>query len=345
MTRSMVGPPAVLERSRLLVEPAMAVAVDRLCDELRLPARYHLGWVDADGSPSVVGSGKGLRPALAVLSAEAVGADAAVAIPGAVAVQLVHDFSLVHDDIIDGDVERRHRPTVWAAFGVDDAVIVGDALHNLAFQVLLGAPDGVPPEGRMRATTRLVAATTAMIAGQAADMAFDDLPGVDLAACLAMEADKTGALLGYAASVGAVLAGAPDDQVDALEVYGQELGLAFQAVDDVLGIWGDPAVTGKAAGNDLRERKKSMPVALVLSAGGSAADELRAIYDVTGEMTDADVARAAAVIEAAGGRDGTVAEARRRLDGALAALDGVGLVDAAVGELTGLARFVAERDF
>ncbi len=337
--------PAVLERARQLVEPALMAAVDRLCDELRLPARYHFGWVEADGSPSTAGSGKGLRPALAVLSAEAVGADAAVAVPGAAAVELVHNFSLVHDDIIDGDVERRHRPTVWAVFGVDDAVISGDALHNLAFQVLLGRSDEEPSAERVRATTRLLAATTAMIAGQAADMAFDDLPEVDLAACLAMEADKTGALLGYSASVGAVLAGAPAARVDALEVYGQELGLAFQAVDDVLGIWGDPSVTGKAAGNDLRERKKSMPVALVLSGGGSAAAELRAVYDVDGDLTDADVARATEVIEAAGGRDDTVAEARRRLDGALTAIDGVGLDAAAVDEMTGLARFVAERDF
>ena len=341
----MAAVPAVLVRARQLVEPALMAAVDRLCDELRLPARYHFGWVEADGSPSTAGSGKGLRPALAVLSAEAVGADAAVAVPGAAAVELVHNFSLVHDDIIDGDVERRHRPTVWAVFGVDDAVISGDALHNLAFQVLLGRSDEEPSAERVRATTRLLAATTAMIAGQAADMAFDDLPEVDLAACLAMEADKTGALLGYSASVGAVLAGAPAARVDALEVYGQELGLAFQAVDDVLGIWGDPSVTGKAAGNDLRERKKSMPVALVLSGGGSAAAELRAVYDVDGDLTDADVARATEVIEAAGGRDDTVAEARRRLDGALTAIDGVGLDAAAVDEMTGLARFVAERDF
>ena len=333
--------PTVLERTRVLVEPSLVAAVDRLADELRLPARYHFGWVEADGSPSDAVAGKGLRPALAVLSAEAVGADASVAVPGAMAVQLVHDFSLVHDDIIDGDEERRHRPTVWTTFGVEDAIIVGDALHNLAFQVLLADPT---PE-RVAATSRLARSTTAMIAGQAADMAFDDLPAVDLAACLAMEADKTGALLGYSASVGAVLAGAPAGEVDALEAYGAELGLAFQAVDDVLGIWGDPAVTGKAAGNDLRERKKSMPVAVVLSAGGPAADELRALYDTEGDLSDDQVSRAADLIAEAGGRDGTVAEAKAHLNAALAAVDGVGLEASAVDELAALARFVADRDF
>ncbi len=257
------------------------------------------------------------------------------------AVELVHNFSLVHDDIIDGDTERRHRATVWSAFGVDDAVISGDALHTLAFQVLLDDPT---PE-RVVATTRLVDATAAMIAGQAADMAFDDRLDVDLAACLAMEADKTGALLGYAASVGAVLAGADTTRVNALEAFGQEMGLAFQAVDDVLGIWGDPTVTGKAAGNDLRERKKSLPVALVLDAGDSAADELRAVYAGDGDLSDADVARAAALIEEAGGRDRTVVEARQHLDTALDTLGGVDLVETVVVELAGLACFVAERDF
>ncbi len=257
------------------------------------------------------------------------------------AVELVHNFSLVHDDIIDGDTERRHRATVWSAFGVDDAVISGDALHTLAFQVLLDDPT---PE-RVVATTRLVDATAAMIAGQAADMAFDDRLDVDLAACLAMEADKTGALLGYAASVGAVLAGADTTRVNALEAFGQEMGLAFQAVDDVLGIWGDPTVTGKAAGNDLRERKKSLPVALVLDAGDSAADELRAVYAGDGDLSDADVARAAALIEEAGGRDRTVIEARQHLNTALDTLGGVDLVETVVVELAGLACFVAERDF
>ena len=333
--------PAVLERARLLVEPAMAAVVDRLCGELRLPSRYHFGWVEADGSPSGAESGKGLRLALAILSAEAVGAPGATAVPGAVAAELVHNFSLVHDDIIDGDTRRRHRPTVWSAFGVEDAVISGDALHNLAYQVLLDEPT---PE-RVSAATRLVEATAAMIAGQAADMAFDDLADVDLDACLAMEADKTGALLGYSASVGAVLAGAGCGEVDALEAYGRELGLAFQAVDDVLGIWGDPAVTGKAAGNDLRERKKSMPVAIVLSGRDDAAERLRAVYDLDRDLTDADVARATVAIEVAGGRDRTVAEARKHLGAALDAVSGVGLVDPAVEELAGLARFVAEREF
>jgi geranylgeranyl diphosphate synthase type I len=255
-------------------------------------------------------------------------------------VELIHNYSLVHDDIIDGDTERRHRTTVWAAFGVDDAVISGDALHTLAFQVLLADPT---PE-RVAATVRLAEATAAMLAGQAADMAFDDQPVVTLQDCLEMEAGKTGALLGYSASVGAVLAGAPDQQVAALDAYGRSLGLAFQAVDDVLGIWGDPVATGKAAGNDLRERKKSMPVAFVISAGDGAAQELRALYDQPGHLSDVDIERATQIIETAGGRQRTEQEAQTHLTAALAALEGAGLVDESVEELHGLANFVATRN-
>jgi len=184
-----------------------------------------------------------------------------------------------------------------------------------------------------------------MLAGQAADMVFDDLPVVSFDDCLAMEADKTGALLGCAASIGAVLAGAPQTTVDALDSFGRELGLAFQAVDDVLGIWGDPAVTGKAAGNDLRERKKSMPVAVVLTGGSSGAEDLAAIYDRPGDLSDDDVVRATGIIDAAGGRERTEAEAADRLESALASLDALEIPAEVDTEIRGLARFVVERSF
>ena len=333
-------PPASLVRSRGLVEPALVTAVEELAEELLPAIRYHFGWATADGVPVEEDSGKRLRPALALLSAEAVGSHPHVALPGAVAVELIHNFSLIHDDVIDGDIERRHRPTVWTCFGTDEALIAGDALHSLAFQVLLA--EALPP--RVASAQRLVGATTAMIAGQAADMAFDDVPVVSLTDCRVMEEAKTGALLGYAASVGAVLAEAEATVINALEKYGRQLGLAYQAVDDVLGIWGDSAVTGKPAGNDLRERKKSMPVAVVLSRGGKASEDLTEIYGRCGDLGDEDVARAAAIIESAGGREATLAEAQHCLETALGALDGADLNSGVLDELEEVARFVVERD-
>ncbi len=345
--------PGVLGRARTLVAPALRAAVERLSPELQPVAAYHFGWVDESGAPTGADGGKGVRPALALLSAEAAGAPSIVGVPGAVAVELVHNFSLIHDDVIDGDVERRHRATVWSLFGIGRAVIVGDALVALAQQIVLDpaeilpARDGVAEqlalEGR-RAARVVADATAAMIAGQALDMAFEALPEVDVEGCLAMEAGKTGALLGCAASIGAVLAGADDRVVAALRRYGAELGLAFQAVDDLLGIWGDPATTGKSTFSDLRSHKKSLPVAAALQSKQPGVEELAALLS-RADLDEADVARAAALVEACGGRSTAEEIADQRLDNALSSLENVGLTPAAHAELIEVARFVVDRSF
>jgi geranylgeranyl diphosphate synthase type I len=336
--------PQVLNRARDLVAPALAEAVERLSPELRPIVSYHLGWTDAMGRPEGGNGngGKGVRSALAVLSAEAAGADPSSGVPGAVAVELVHNFSLVHDDVIDEDRERRHRPTVWAVFGIGNAVIIGDALLSLAHEVVLGA--AAPAADLVRASRCLAEATSAMIAGQALDMAFETLAGVTVDRCLAMEAGKTGALLGCASSIGAVLGGAPDEVVAALRDYGVELGLAFQAVDDLLGIWGDPSTTGKPAWSDLRQRKKTLPVTAALAAGDRQAGELHALL-VADHLEELDIARAAELVEACGGRDLAREEARARLDRALSALDRAGIAGGAGRDLAEVARFVVEREF
>lgn len=330
--------PASLARARNLVAPALRDIVESLAPELRLPAAYHFGFVDAEGNPVSIGSGKGMRSAMAMLSAEAVGASGAVAVPGAVALDLIHNFSLVHDDIIDGDETRRHRPTVWAVFGVDRAVIVGDALHAQALDLLLSDPT----PGNVRAAGVVSRATAAMIEGQSLDMAFDDAPvdSIDVVQVIDMEQKKTGALFAAASSIGATLAEGAPETIAALHDFGLRLGIAFQAVDDLLGIWGDPSVTGKSAGNDLREGKRSLPVAYALEAG---ADGLAAQLEA-GIKTDDDVAQAAAAIEASGGRTATAKLADEELTAALASLAAASLEPAAAAELEDLARFVTQRD-
>jgi geranylgeranyl diphosphate synthase, type I len=331
--------PDVLTRARDAVHPAMAAAVERLNPELARIAAYHLGWCDEHGAPSARGGGKGVRPALAVLSAEAAGADAAVGVAGAVAVELVHNFSLLHDDVIDGDRERRHRPTVWALYGVGPAVLVGDALLTLGHQVLLQS-------GRAGAAAsgELTDAVAAMIGGQADDMAFESRADVTTDECLRMVAGKTGALLSCAAAIGSVLAGAPTAAVDSLRRYGAHLGVAFQAVDDILGIWGDPERTGKPRGNDLSTRKKSLPVVFALGTGKPQGAELRRLL-LNGPLDEGAVARATELVERCGARSATEALARHHLEGACRSLDGAGLASTARAELADLARFVVEREF
>ncbi len=183
-----------------------------------------------------------------------------------------------------------------------------------------------------------------MIDGQVDDMAFEARRTVTVDECTAMEAKKTGALLACAASIGAALAGADDRVVAALARYGLELGLSFQAIDDLLGIWGAPEVTGKPVGSDLQQRKKSLPVAIALASGRPEADELAHLLG-NGEMTAERIVRAAQLVEACGGREGTDDRARGHLDAALAAIDDVGLVPAAHGELVEVAQFVTVREF
>jgi geranylgeranyl diphosphate synthase type I len=303
-------------------------------------AGYHFGWLEADGSPAAAGGGKAVRPTLALLGARAVGADPELAVPGAVAVDLVHNFSLLHDDLMDGDTERRHRTTVWALWGGPSAILVGDALLALAQEVLLDVPGPTGP-----AAARLLAvATRELIRGQVDDMAYEGRPEIDVTSVLAMAEGKTAALLSASASIGAVLAGASAGAATALADYGRHLGLAFQLVDDVLGIWGDPAVTGKPALSDLRSRKTSLPVARVIGAGGAPAAEVAAWLGADSNPDEDLLRRIAEVLEQAGGRDWARQEAAHHAQSAATALDRIGAPEDVRNELCELAAFVVGRE-
>ena len=289
----------VLERARDITEPLMREAVGRLVPCIRDVVSYHLGWADAAGRPTGAPGGKGIRPALAMLSAEAAWAAPELGAPGGAAVEMVHNFSLVHDDLMDGDTERRHRPTVWTLWGPSMALLAGDALSTLATDWLLSVPNPNAPA----AAAALGTATAEMIAGQADDLAFESRRYVSVEECMAMSTAKTGALLGCAASIGAILAGAPAATVDALRDFGRHLGVAFQAVDDLLGIWGDTSTTGKPAGNDIRQRKKSMPIVAALGAGDDQSRELEAVLYGPVEQSG-DGATELAVVPAAASSNG-----------------------------------------
>jgi geranylgeranyl diphosphate synthase type I len=332
--------PVTLTQGRDLVQPALRAAIARLDPTSRRVASYHFGWVEADGREAAAEGGKALRPALALLSARAAGADAASGVPGAVAVELVHNFSLLHDDLMDGDVQRRHRATVWAVWGASTAILVGDAMLATAQQVLVDL-DG--PWGTA-AARQLAAATQELIRGQVDDLAFERRAAVSVEECLSMAAGKTGALLGCSAAIGAVLNDAPAPLVTALTTYGDELGLAFQLVDDMLGIWGDGASTGKPVGSDLRARKKSLPVAFAVAAGGAASTELAEWLATSGPDDDEEIAHAAALVDAAGGRDWARQEAQRRLGAAEQALAGTAVSATVRDEFVELARFVTTRE-
>jgi geranylgeranyl diphosphate synthase type I len=316
-----------LARAKNLVTPALDAAVVRLCPQLRPAVVEHLA-----------GGGKFVRAGLVLASAAAAGADLTAGLLGGVAIELVHNFSLVHDDIIDRDLERRHRPTLWAEHGVGHAIIAGDALVTLAFQILLEDPS---PE-RVRAAARLAEATQAMIAGQAEDMASELRQSLSVEECLQMGAGKTGALLSCSAAMGAILAGGPVATVEALASFGRHLGIAFQAIDDVLGIWGEPAVTGKPVGNDLRQHKKTLPIALALAHGDDLPAGLTVLLER--DLNEGEIETATRLLEECGAREETMAIGEAQLSAALGSLERVPLELGPRAELEAIARYVTARD-
>jgi geranylgeranyl diphosphate synthase type I len=227
---------------------------------------------------------------------------------------------------------------VWALFGVGQAIIAGDALQTTAHQVLLEAP--APTAAA--ASALLADAVAEMIAGQAEDVALETEELIDVGRGVRMAAAKTGALLSCAAAIGAVLAGADGGSIAALARYGTELGLSFQAVDDILGIWGDPATTGKPVGSDLTAKKKTLPVAFAAETDVTARTELADLFR-NGSLDEPAVRRATELVERAGGRVATEEFARTHLAAALEALAGTGLDPGATAQLAEIAHYVCER--
>src|SRR5919109_1726059 len=242
--------------------------------------RYHLGWVDERLEPVAAARGKGLRAALLLLVNGALGGDEATALPLSAAVELLHNFSLVHDDVEDRGALRPHRPTLWARWGAPLSINAGDGLFALAHLALLDSPlCRAAPDRFIGILCQFEETTLRLCEGQHLDMTFESLDEVSVDEYLHMIAAKTAALIAAAAWIGASAAGATPQQVQAAHDFGRELGLAFQMQDDILGIWGDEAVTGKSAASDIAARKKTLPVLLAMTcADRPRRERLRTLY-------------------------------------------------------------------
>ncbi|MFJ9517891.1 polyprenyl synthetase family protein [Kitasatospora sp. NPDC101801] len=307
----------LLDRARGLVDALLRTSVQEMPARMRLVCGYQLGWWEADGSKRAGGSGKALRPALALAAARAVGGVGADAVPAAAAVELVHNFSVLHDDVLDRDETRRHRPSARQAFGTADAILAGDAMLVLAPQVLAR---GDHP-ARAEAVRRLGVCVVELCEGQHLDRAFEQRDEVSIVEYLEMAAGRTGALLGLSCALGALAVGAPIGVVLALDAFGRQLGTAFHLADDLLGIRGDPAVTGSPAGADLRARKKSLPVVAAPVGGTGPGRRLRVRYGRHRPLTPAEPARAAEPVVLAGGRSWAEEQAELYTVSALGILD------------------------
>jgi geranylgeranyl diphosphate synthase type I len=263
--------------------------------------QYHMGWLDAEMRPVAGPAGKRIRPLLCLLACAAAGGDPRAALPAAAGLELLHNFSLLHDDIEDNSRQRRYRPTAWTIFGMPITCNAGDGMFSLAHAAFFRlAAQGVPPSAVLHALRRFDEMCVALTEGQFLDMSFERRLDVTPDDYFRMIAGKTGALLAVAPEIGAMVANAADDVCGLYRRYGAALGRAFQLQDDILGIWGDEAATGKSAASDILSKKKTLPVIYALAHEAVGA-RLTALY-AGAEFTESDAPVVLAFLDEAGAR-------------------------------------------
>ncbi len=350
-TKQRPKPPGPLTHYGGGIQSALGAALPNGSLRLSGPFRYHLGWADRQGRFLDVPQdpGKAVRPALCLFACQALGGAWQRAMPAALALELVHNFSLVHDDIQDGDEVRRHKPTVWYVWGQPKALAVGNAMHATAYQTALALVQrGVTDATALRCSQLLVESSLSMIKGQVQDLQFEDSLDIGIDAYLGMIKLKTGALIACALRMGAILATENDAHVSAFTEYGRSLGRMFQIRDDVLGIWGDEKTTGKAgrsSDNDIRRKKKSFPIVLALqNADGPDRRRLEHIY---GKQTldQQDVDQVLDILEAVGAQESAQYMINREATLAMDALASVPISGWAGEEAQSLVDFLVSREY
>lgn len=310
--------------------------------------RYHLGWVDVAGEPRRARGGKLLRPCLCLLSCESVGGDWHTALPAAAALELVHNFSLIHDDIEDGDRERRGVPTVWHIWGQPQGINTGDAMHTLAHMVLLRLEEkGVAPRRVIRAAQLLDETCLRLCEGQYLDISYEERMDVRVDDYLAMIAGKTAALLSCSLRLGALVGTDDEGTIEHLARFGENLGMAFQIQDDVLGIWGESRVTGKPSGGDILRRKKTLPVIYGMEqASPEQKADLLGIYSGAARTTNGQsVSVVRGILDALGARQYATQAAGNYFQSAVAEMEKAEIPAQARDDLKSVASSLIGREY
>jgi len=268
---------------------------DRYTSQFYEMLTYHMGWTGEGAGREA--TGKRIRPLIVLLATASAGADWITSLPAAAAVELVHNFSLVHDDVQDNSEKRRGRSTVWTKWGVPMAINVGDALFVISNQAVMDLIKTHPALTVVRAATILHDTCLDLTRGQFLDMSYEERNDLSLDDYLPMIGGKTSALLSACTHIGALLGNAGEAEQESYRQFGYHLGLAFQMQDDILGIWGNEAVTGKSAASDLVEGKNSLPVLYALGKQGKFAERWK-----LGPITVGEIKAVAAQLEDEGGR-------------------------------------------
>jgi geranylgeranyl diphosphate synthase type I len=312
-----------------------------LCDMLR----YHMGWQDEHGHSCSRESGKFVRSTLCLLSCQAVGGDMSQVLPAAAAIELIHNFSLIHDDIEDASDERHHRPTVWKLWGQPQAINAGDAMFTLAYLALLKLKEkGIADEKVASSTKMLSLACLELCEGQYLDIEYEDRLDTTTEDYLDMAARKTAALFAVSTAMGAHLGSEDSKLVDFFHLFGKELGTAYQICDDMLGIWGMGESIGKSV-SDIAQRKKTLPVVYGLqNSEGAERKRLEKLYSqksIEGE----DIAEVTNILDHLGARDYAENLVEQYYHKALAQLEAARLDTSRQAPLKETAYFLLKRDF
>ncbi len=282
---------------------------------------YHMGWSGEGAGPEA--AGKRIRPLIVLLTAAAISTESTgspdsnwkSALPAAAAMELIHNFSLVHDDIQDNSEKRRGRSTVWVKWGMAQAINAGDALFVLANLAAADLHNYYPAEKCIRAIKLIQGTCLSLTRGQYLDMDYPNRADLSVEDYWPMVSGKTAALLSCCCELGAILGGADESTIEAYKSFGHYLGLAFQVQDDILGIWGTEEVTGKSASSDLIEGKKSLPVLYGLAKKGKFAERW-----AKGPITANDVEEAAKLLIIEGSHSNTNEASRQMTDMAINSL-------------------------
>lgn len=295
-----IGLPAFFARYQEPIDAALRAELDGHALPLYETHSYYMGWTDVDGAESASSGGKRLRPTLALLAADAAGGEPERAMPVAVSLEYVHNFSLIHDDLEDQDRIRHHRPTVWAVWGEPTAIVSGNAMLKIADRAMERLTDyGVEPAVVLEAQYSLTDNYLRMMEGQYLDIHFESLSSVTVEQYLDMIERKTGALIETAVFLGSLVGrpGGPDREFSAgLRSVGYELGRIFQIRDDILGVWGGQE-TGKPVGADIQRKKKALPAVHALNmATGTSKERITEIF-AKDELDGGDVEDALQVMD------------------------------------------------
>jgi len=306
--------------------------------------RYHLGWVDSKGCPQETSGGKRARPTLCLLACEGVGGNWHSALPASAAIELMHNFTLIHDDIQDRSWKRRNRPTVWKIWGQAQGINAGDAMHALTQLAVLKLKErGIPEEKIMLASNTLSQTCLAICEGQYLDIEYEDSLDIGLDNYSEMIAKKTAALFECSLFLGALLGSNNQIQIEHLSSFGKRLGMAYQVQNDLAGIWGEKEIGGKLPYTDIKYKKKTLPIIYTLQrAEGKNREKLLNIYSKA-KISAEDVSHVLDILDRLGARNYTEEVIERYHLQALQDLEQAGLSPSAQQEMKEVSAFLLDQ--